>query len=132
MDIIEITQTIFKQPPKLSNSIQLDFSDYESDVKALFEQLLMMFTEGMKILYANSKGQVNLTNLTHNNFDKVNEYFHSFGINITYNTYNPNDVPPIDIIKNKVLKDYYLRLRCGDKIYVISFNHYIASTPCSN
>ncbi len=130
MSIEEITYTIFSKQPQPSNSIQLDYSNFNLDAKELFEELLMMFTQGMKILYGNSSGKVDLINLTQKDFDKVNDYFHSFGFNITYTVILPNSLPPIEITSKQILKDYSLRLKCQDNIYIVSFDHYIPSTKC--
>ena len=42
------------------------------DIKEVFEMLLMIFTEGMKILYAEEDGRVNLNARTEKDFIKVN------------------------------------------------------------
>ncbi len=132
MDILEITRTIVSQPPKEPNSIQLDFSDAEQNVtsKELFETLLMMFTEAMKILYGDLNGKVNLANVTHEDFNKINEYFHSFGFNVDYNIRPLNDIEQPDYREKKELKDHYMRLRSNNMLYLISFDFYIANTTC--
>ena len=132
MDILEITRTIFSKPPKDPNSIQLDFSNMEHDLssKELFETLLMMFTEGMKMLYGDSNGKVNLGNVTYNNFNKINEYFHSFGFNVDYNIRPLNTIEQPDYSEKKELKDHYMRLRSNNMMYIISFDFYIANTTC--
>lgn len=132
MDIVDIARSIFSEPPKESNSIQLDFSDTDGDLtsKELFEILLMMFTEGMKMLYGDSNGKVNLGNLTHSNFTKINQYFHSFGFNVDYNIRPLNDVEQPDYKEKKVLKDHYMRLRSNNMMYIISFDFYIGNTTC--
>ena len=132
MDIVEITRTIFSKPPKDSNSIQLDFSDADHNLssKELFEVLLMMFTEGMKTLFGDNNGKVNLGNVTHNDFNKINEYFHSFGFNVDYNIRQLNAVEQADYTEKKELKDHYMRLRSNNMMYIISFDFYIANTTC--
>jgi len=132
MDILEITRAIVSQPPKESNSIQLDFSDVDHDIssKELFETLLMMFTEAMKILHGDSNGRVNLGNVTHEDFNKINEYFHSFGFNVNYNIRPLNEIEQPDYKEKKELKDHYMRLRSNNIMYVISFDFYIANTTC--
>jgi hypothetical protein len=143
MDILELTHHIFSKQPKDPNSIQLDFSEFIGNVESnddnnyeqypsspseeLFKQLLMIFTEGMKMLYGDKNGQVNLENITQNNFDKVNQYFNSFGIKVIYKIINDDTDDYINIEK-KELKNHQLRLRRNNLIYVISFDYYVHST----
>ncbi len=83
----------------------------------------------MKILYGDPYGRVDLSKLSEDNFFKVKQYFHSFGYNVFY------DILPLDstetITPKKNLKDYYLRLRTDDRIYVISFDFYIGDKKCT-
>ena len=96
MDSLEIIRTIISEPPKPANSIQLEFSDIENNItsKELFELLLMMFTEAMKVLYGEN-GRVELSKISRNNFNRINEYFNSFGFTINYEILPENDTTKI-------------------------------------
>lgn len=125
MELEDITHTIFSQPPKESNSIQLDFSDYKLDSEALFKQLLMIFTDGMKLLYGDQNGKVDLSSLTDDDFIKVKLYFRSFGFDIFYDIITIGDDRIINDVDKKNLKDHYLRLVSNGRIYIINFDFYI-------
>jgi len=131
MDSLEIIRTIISEPPKAANSIQLEFSDIENNItsKELFELLLMMFTESMKVLYGEN-GRVELSKISRNNFNRINEYFNSFGFTINYEILPENDTTKIDYVEKKELKDYYMRLKSNNLLYIISFDFYICNTMC--
>lgn len=131
MDSLEIIRTIISKPPKPANSIQLEFSDIENNItsKELFELLLMMFTEAMKVLYGEN-GRVELSKISRNNFNRINEYFNSFGFTINYEILPENDTTKIDYVEKKELKDYYMRLKSNNLLYIISFDFYICNTTC--
>ena len=131
MDSLEIIRTIISEPPKPANSIQLEFSDIENNItsKELFELLLMMFTEAMKVLYGEN-GRVELSKISRNNFNRINEYFNSFGFTINYEILPENDTTKIDYVEKKELKDYYMRLKSNNLLYIISFDFYICNTTC--
>ena len=71
---------VFKNDPKPIKSINLEFET--DNLKELFENLLDIFTQGMKIHYGNDKGTVDLSSLTNDNIINFNKYFNSFGINL--------------------------------------------------
>jgi hypothetical protein len=131
MDILEITRTIVSEPPKEPNAIQLDFSECNMTSKELFETLLMMFTEAMKILYGDSNGKVNLENITEYEFSQIQEYFLSIGfiVNLNIHSINESEEPDYNFDKKK-LKDHHLRLKCNNMIYIISFDIYMPNTTC--
>ena len=84
---------LFRNSPKPKQTINLQFQT--NNLKELFENLLDIFTQGMKIKYANKDNKVDLEKLTPNNIANFNEYFHSFGINLNilvenYNFLNPD------------------------------------------
>jgi hypothetical protein len=105
-------------------------------LKEIFEMLLMIFTEGMKILYAESDGTVNLNDRTEKDFIKVQEYFKSLGFVCNYNIYLPSQAAVMDFETRKYnnitinektkLKDLNLPLKCGPRIFEISFDFFTA------
>lgn len=127
MDILEISYEIFTKPVQPKHSIQLDFSDFDLTTGTLFKELLIMFTEGMKILFGDSNGRVELSKLTQEDFFKIKEYFNSFGIDITYYITTTDDVDTFNrynSVEKEHLKNYYLRLVSNENgmAYYISFD----------
>ena len=104
-------------------------------IKEIFEMLLMIFTEGMKILFGDDSGKVDLNNLKEKDFILVQEYFRSFGFNCNYKVYLPSQCANIDFASRKYtnititdktpLTDLRLPLKCGPRIYEISFSFFI-------
>lgn len=128
MDILEIAHNIFCNPVKNPCSIQLDFDS--NDLEVIFKQLLVIFTEGMKIFFGDENGKVDLQSISQEDFFKINQYFHSFGFYIIYDIKNLNEDDDRALLEKKYLKDYYLRLITNNCIYYISFDFYIPLTTC--
>ncbi len=130
----QIAQKIFKKPPGVPKSVAFTV-DEEMDMREVFEMLLMIFTEGMKILYGNEEGKVDLNARTEKDFAKVKEYFHSLGFNCEYKVYLPSQAAHmdfesrkytnVDITINTKLKELRLPLRCGPRVFEISFDFLI-------
>lgn len=127
MELNELITEIFYNIPKPECSIRIEFDnpDVDDPTKFVFEQLVMIFTEGMKILYGDYNGNVDLSTITIDDFEKIREYFKSFGFDIKYK------ITPIDYynpIKNDnvdKLSDHFLRLNKNELSYFISFDNYI-------
>ena len=119
-DIYEIAEQIFNQNPQGTNSIQLIFE--KDDLEHCYQELLILFTEGMKILYGDTNGRVNLQNLSESQMNNVQEYFKSFGISLLYTIEEYNSLKIYGEKDNKTeLKDYIFRLKCENQVYSISF-----------
>ena len=129
-----IARNIFTKPVKPPGSVALTV-DEDMTLKEIFEMLLMIFTEGMKILYAEEDGRVNLNARTEKDFIKVQDYFKSMGFICNYKVYLPSQTSSINFESRKytnititdktTLKELRLPLRCGPKIFEISFDFYI-------
>lgn len=79
----EFIRFIFSKPPKDEKSISLELP-LETDRNIglhIFEQLLMIFTDGSRYLYGEN-GKVNVNKLNVNSIDNLNKYFESFGFTI--------------------------------------------------
>jgi hypothetical protein len=130
----KIAKNIFTKEVKPACSVALALEE-DMDLKEIFEMLLMIFTEGMKILYGNEDGTVDLNARTEKDFLKVQEYFKSFGFICNYTIYLPSQAAVMDFETRKYyninindktkLKDLKLPLKCGPRIFEISFNFYI-------
>ena len=126
IDLDEIIVNIFSYEPKSPKSINLSF-----DVKEeydLFKMLVHILTEGLKILYGDSNGNVNLDNLEGG--DTLYKYFASFGFIINFNVnnvLNPNNIEneeeKQEVQKNTELHLYYFTLKTEKFKYEITFDY---------
>lgn len=105
MDIHQLAQEVFTTNPKGENSIQVEFNCIE-DASILFEALLELFTEGMKILFSKNNTTVDLQSLSHDDFTTVKKYFKSFGVSLYYHVFHMQQVSKIlnktILIQNKL------------------------------
>ncbi len=125
-----IAKNIFTKEVKPPGTVAFTV-DEDMSIKEIFEMLLMIFTEGMKILYG-VDGKVDLNSLREQDFLKVQNYFKSFGFSCNYNVYLPSEASKIDFESRKYsnititsktkLKDLRLPLKCGPRIFEISFD----------
>ncbi len=125
-----IAKNIFTKEVKPPGTVAFTV-DEDMSIKEIFEMLLMIFTEGMKILYG-VDGKVDLNSLREKDFLKVQDYFKSFGFCCNYNVYLPSEASKIDFESRKYsnititsktkLKDLRLPLKCGPRIFEISFD----------
>jgi hypothetical protein len=127
----KIARTIFNKELKPPGSISLAIEE-EMSIKEIFEMLLMIFTEGMKILFGDSNGKVDLNGLKEKDFILIQEYFKSFGFVCNYTVYLPSQSMNINFAARKysninitdktTLKELRLPLKCGLRIFEISFD----------
>ena len=100
-----------------------------------FEQLLMIFVDGLKYFYGNSEGKVTISELKKEDIEKVNEYFISMNYNVnlevfpTMNEYKfkyPNYFKNQEHIKSETkLEDlYYEIFGQYNSAFRISFENY--------
>ena len=129
LDLDKIIDTIFKQEPKPKFSIQLQFEN--SNIKELFEAMLMVTTQGMRILYGTPEGKVDLGDLKKKDIYRFNEYMNSFGMSIFIETENYNPMKNYEALKYsnqnitsstelKSLK--FPMLQPNGIVYIISFD----------
>jgi len=135
----EIALKIFEGSPKSPGSISFGIND-EMDLKEIFEMLLMVFTEGMKIRHGDENDKVDLNSLREADFQKFQAYFVSFGFNCLYRIYKPTQQVGVDfearkytnltIARTTKLEALRLPLKCGPRIFEISFSFYQPLTTC--
>jgi hypothetical protein len=94
----EFARTLFSSEPNPPNTIDLEF-DIGGDASALFEVLLLIFTEGLKTMYT---PPIHISQVTEASIQKLMQYFASFGMDVTI---EKTDIPPVLHIKN----DRYLK-----------------------
>jgi hypothetical protein len=137
-DHSQFIEYLFSDSPKDKGVIQLE-STYIEPGKNIglhtFEQLLMIFVDGLKYFYGDSEGKVTISELKKEDIEKVNEYFVSMNykvnleIFLTMNEYkfkHPNYFKNQEHIKSETkLKDFYYEIfgqyNCA---YRISFENY--------
>ena len=118
-DIYEIAEYIFAKPPLPKNSIDLILGDTQEEIH---KTLLMFFTKGMKMLYGNQNGIVDLLSITKSQMKKVGKYFESIGIRLI--THKQHHQQVIDEVSTKnSLKDYVFYLQVKQYIFQISFDY---------
>ena len=129
IDIAKLIDYIFSKNNPQPNSIQVSFieENENDDIESLFEIILTVFTEGMKKFYGqNINGNiiVDLEKLQDKDFQKINTYMNSFGINCTYKAFSNDEVIEQSIVINKkVLSDYIFTIKCKNFTYSIIFDY---------
>ena len=133
----EFIQYIFSDSPKEKGEIKLELPLPEGSEKCkniglhLFEQLLMIFVDGLKYFYGKD-GKVDINKLAKEDFEKVNEYFISMNYSVdlkvfeTMNEYQfkfPNYFKNQEHIRPETkLEDFYYEIFNNDnKAFRISF-----------
>jgi hypothetical protein len=136
----EFIQYLFSDSPKEKGEILLELPLPEGSEKCkniglhLFEQLLMIFVDGLKYFYG-LNGKVDINKLTKEDFEKVNEYFISMNYEVdlkvfeTMNEYQfkfPNYFKNQEHIRPETkLEDFYYEIFNSDnKVFRIYFNKF--------
>jgi len=131
----DFTIFLFSEPPKEKNSIKLELKQEDKDIKIglmIFQELLMIFTAGIKYHFSKDE-KVDITKLTEENINLINEYFESVGFIINIDIFTieeyltnmklPNYFKNKDLIKDDtLLKDIYYETAVNLMIYRISFD----------
>ena len=130
LDIEEIFNEVTKHSPKEPNTFPLQFE--MSSLKEIFEFLLQFVTMLCKEFYSNDKGQVDLANMSPEQFMIINKYMQSIGYNCDFkavpanshninNTYD-NRYDRVKITSNTKLNDLLFGILCGTVLYIVSFD----------
>jgi hypothetical protein len=132
MDPVSFAKKIFATEPKDKFSIQLHLSTDEMDIGDLFEFLLLVFTNGLRILYGNNNDKVDISTLNNQQFAKINDYFNSFGFNTSYVVYpqemesvidfNSLSYKNITITSDTKIEDLCFPIKVYNNIYVVGFS----------
>jgi hypothetical protein len=112
--IDKLAEEIFEKEPKPPKSIQL-FVD--ENLETVFYMLLELMYKGIKILFP----EKNIFELDQNEFQKIQNYYHSFGFKIELDIKNFGEVHPERTDVNELSQ---FNLRINNKIisYNISFD----------
>jgi hypothetical protein len=130
LDIEQIFNEVTKSSPREPNTFPLRFE--LPSLKELFEFLLQFVTMICKEFYGDEKGQVNLAQMTREQFIIVDKYIQSIGFTCEFkavpaiaqninNTYD-NRYDRVRITSNTKFSDLLFGIKCGDVLYVISFD----------
>ena len=137
MEIIEIetiASKMFLKTPKPPKSFQLSFDTY--NLKELFEALLTLFVEGLKILYGNKDNKVNMFELKEEDLIILKKCMLSGGIEVNLDIYSRHDwlmnqlknfksYDEIIITNNTKLSDLKVAFLNEQFSYKIGFNNLI-------
>ena len=128
---------VFKNSPKEKNSIKLELDPPNKNNninKHIFEQLLQIFTDGMKYLYSDNDNKIDIASLEIDSILKMKEYFESFGVELIFNMYDQTNYVLKPYIynnpelynKSKSVNDFYYEITLEKNnqilVYRISFN----------
>ena len=128
---------VFTKEPKEKNSIKLELDPPNKNNninKHIFEQLLQIFTDGMKYLYSDNDNKVDIASLEIDSILKMKEYFESFGVELIFNMYDQTNYVLKPYIynnpelynKSKSVNDFYYEIPLEKNnqilVYRISFN----------
>lgn len=126
---------LFSEQPQEVNSIKLELGPAKTDVKIglhIFQELLMIFTGGLKKLFGNETG-VDITSLTKENIELLDRYFQSMGFHCYVEQFTipeymdsmklPNYFVNQELITDQtMLRDIYYETSIQMNIYRVSFD----------
>jgi len=132
----DFTFFLFSDKPKEDHEIKLEISKPGLDIQFglhLFQELLMIFTSGMKYLFSDDEGNVDITSLSEEDIIFMNKYFKSIGFTIEVNKFTiieyldnmklPNYFINKHLIKESTsLKEIYYETTMKGHIYRITFD----------
>ena len=135
-DHSEFIDYLFSSEPKPKDSIQLELPNDDETKNIyhhIFEQLLMIFVDGLKYFFGNSEGKVSIDQLSEEDITKLNLYFQSmnYKINISifptvfkYQFKYPDYLKsPETITESTKLNDFFYEIFINNnKVYRIQFD----------
>ena len=116
----DFAMRLFSNEPCAPNSVSTFFATEDDDC-AMFEILLIIFTEGLKLWYA---PPITISSVKPEDFLKLQAYFQSFGYNVFLNI---SQYTPYTKINNKSynneteLEKMKFQMSEGDSLYTVSF-----------
>ena len=135
-DADDFTIFLFSKEPQEKNSIKLELSKPREDIKIglhIFQELLMVFTSGMKYLFGNGEETVSISKLSIDDITIINKYLASIGFIVVIEIFTiaeylsnmklPNYFKNKELIKDDtLLKDIYHEVVVDNQIIRVSFN----------
>ena len=131
----EFLKFIFSGEPREKNSVKLELDPPKDGIKLglhIFQELLMVFTMGLKHLYSENES-LNISTISSQDIEKINKHFQRFGHTdlvekFTVSDYLSNMKMP-NYFKDKhliedgtLLRDIYYETFVNDFIYRITFD----------
>jgi hypothetical protein len=130
---------LFSNDPKPKDSIQLEVPVIEEGKNKhhhTFEQLLMIFVDGLKYFYGNDQGKVTLEELEEDDIQVVNRYFESMNFKVLVSVFPtvfeyqfkyPNYLQEPDKITDETnLCDFFYEVFVKDNVvYRIQFDYLV-------
>lgn len=127
---------LFSSPPKDKNAIKLELSPPASDIQIglhIFQELLMILTGGIQYLFGDNENKINISKMTEEQVNLLNQYFESIGFVILVERFTVPDymdnmklpnyfLEKEKITENTLLKDIYYETSIDYIIYRISFD----------
>ena len=112
---------LFGKKPQEKNTIKLELGIPDKDKHIglhIFEQLIQIFMDGLKYLYGNDDGKINVQDLTEDNIKLMKQYYLSIGYKLIFETFDrtnyvakPNIFMEHNLIKeNSMLNEFYYEL----------------------
>ena len=119
----EFIKYLYSSNPKEKGIIKLELplEDENKNINLhVFEQLLMIFVDGLKFFYGDKNGKVTISELTREDIEKVNNYFISMNYKVNLEVFQtiheykfkfPNYFKNQEHIKKDTpLKDFYYEI----------------------
>ena len=127
---------LFSQDPKPKSSITLQSPPNDPTIHPglhIFQELLMIFVDGLKYNHGDSQGKVDINKLTIEDLELMKEYFESFGYIVKvdiFDTIFEYQFKHPDLFKNKdlirshhALRDFYYEIFGKEnRVFRISFD----------
>ena len=127
---------IFSSEPRGINSVKLELDHPKEGIKIgihIFQELLMVFTMGLKYLYSDKEEVLNISTISLEDIEKINKHFQSFGYTLIIEKFTvsdylsnmklPNYFKDKHLVKdNTFLKDIYYETFVNEYIYRITFD----------
>ena len=130
IELEDLVLTLFSKPPGEPNSQKISFDT--SDLKQLFESLLIIFTNGMKYLFGNQNGVVDLDKLSSEDIELFQKYLNSMGFLFYFDVFDDSNenrektqnmkYTNLTLHSQSKLSDMFFPLLSKGKIYLINFN----------
>ena len=135
-DADDFTIFLFSEKPKDKNTIKLELTPSENPIHIglhIFQELLMIFTSGMKYLFS-EEDKLDITQLDVHDIQLINKYFESMGFQVNVEIFTiieyldnmkiPNYFLNHELIDdNTMLDDFYYETSLNGKIYRVYFNY---------
>jgi len=125
IDFEQFVLNVFKDEPKDEKSIQFSLDcdfDQQDPIEFQFKILAEIFTKGMKMVYGDDKGAVNLDYLVKEDYDYIDKYFRSFGYCFYYEKINEfNNYTDADL--NNDLSKKFLKINTKMNTYLFYFKN---------